>query len=92
MDNNQTGPLPRTIAFFANMLAIVSTVYLLPTIAERTRGDIVAYISREIGYDWSFLLSWLVVLLLCVCIASGLSMALQLVFHSISKPRRPSNW
>lgn len=87
MTQQSEGPLPRTIALFANMLAGAATLMLAPLLVIYLRSPVHTYLLTAFSHQIASLGSWLFIALVAACAAFGLSATLQMLFMRAFTPR-----
>lgn len=90
MQTPQFSPFVVALSRFANSLAALGAIYLLPLLAREVRGDAMAYLAGSLGYQLAYWGSWVVIVLIALCAYFGGSALLQILVHSLAKPKRKS--
>lgn len=85
MNTPQGSPLTRSVSGFANALAAIATLLLIPQVTHYLRPKIYQYFSGEFPHDLALWGSWGFVVLLSICLYFGAAaffqMAVQLLFY-----------
>ena len=85
MRGTQASPLAHNVSGFAKALAAIITILLLPLITRYLRPEIYDYFVGEFPGEWSYVGSWIFVVLVGICaffgVASLFQMIVQFLFH-----------
>ncbi len=83
MQNHQPSALERVISGFANTVAAIGALFLVPYVSLNFRERVYHYILSGMDYEWAYWGSWLFVALTAVCCYFGGSSLLQVLVQSL---------
>ena len=78
-NNHQPSALERAISGFANTVAAIGALFLVPYVAQHYREEVFHYILTAMDYEWAYWGSWLFVTLTAICCYFGGSSLLQML-------------
>lgn len=79
MKENQPSGMERSISGFANTLAAIGALFLVPYVVQHFRLDVYYYILADMSHAWAYWGSWLFVVLAAACCYFGGSTFLQVL-------------
>lgn len=84
MQNNyQISALERAISGFANTVAAIGALFLIPYVAGHYRVPVYRYIYSAMDYEWAYWGSWVFVALCALCFYFGSSSLLQVIVQYV---------
>lgn len=81
--DQQISALERAISGFANTVAAIGALFLVPYVAQHYRGTVYSYILSAMDYEWAYWGSWVFVALCALCFYFGSSSLLQVIVQYV---------